>query len=164
MRLHPTLAVLAAAVTALTLPLPTLASETDLSIVDAYVRMVPPGTPNSAAFMTIGNRSSSDRKLLKVESPAAKRSELHTHINDQGMMRMRQVEAIEIKAAAHTELKPGGYHIMLLDLQQSLQEGDSVPLTLRFDDGSTKEIAAAVKKPQTVMKATDTPEHGAMKH
>jgi len=164
MRLHPTLVVLAATLTALTLPLPSLAGETDLSIVGAYVRMVPPGTPNTAAFMTIANSSSSDRKLLQVESPVARRSELHTHLNDQGMMRMRQVEAIEIKAAAHTELKPGGYHIMLLDLQQLLNEGDSVPLTLRFDDGSTKEIHAPVKKPQTVMKAQTTPEHGAMKH
>ncbi len=164
MHLHPTLGILAAALTAIALPLPTLAGEADLSIVGSYVRMVPPGTPNSAAFMTISNGSSSDRKLVKAESPVAKRSELHTHLNDQGMMRMRQVEAIEIKAAAQTELKPGGYHIMLFELQQPLQEGDSVALTLRFDDGSTKEIDAPVKKPQTVMKAENPPEHATMKH
>ena len=164
MRLHPALIILAAA---LTLPLPTLGSETsetDLTIAGAYVRMVPPGTPNSAAFMTISNRGSSDRKLIQAASPVARKVELHTHLNDQGMMRMRQVADIEIKAGAQTELKPGGYHVMLLDLQQPLQEGDSVALTLRFDDGSTKEIDAAVKKPQTVMKAQDTPAQGAMKH
>ncbi|MEF8731388.1 MAG: copper chaperone PCu(A)C [Candidatus Accumulibacter meliphilus] len=103
--------------------------------------------------MTISNSGSSDRKLLQAESPVARKAELHTHLNDQGMMRMRQVADIEIKAGAQTELKPGGYHVMLLDLQQPLKEGDSVTLTLRFDDGSTKEIDAAVKKPQTVMKA-----------
>lgn len=157
MRFHHTLTILAAA---LPLPLPTLAAESDLTIVGAYVRMVPPGTPNTAAFMTISNSGSSKRKLVTAESPVARKSELHTHINDQGVMRMRQVPEIEIEAAAQTELKPGGYHVMLLDLRQSLKEGDAVPLTLHFDDGSTKEIDAAVKKPQTVMKAQD----GAMKH
>ncbi|RDE49423.1 MAG: copper chaperone PCu(A)C [Candidatus Accumulibacter meliphilus] len=161
MRLHPTLIILA---TALTLPLPTLGSETDLTIADAYVRLVPPGTPNTAAFMTISNSGSSDRKLIQAESPVARNAELHTHLNDQGMMRMRQVADIEIKAGAQTELKPGGYHVMLLDLQQPLKEGDSVALTLRFDDGSTKEIDAAVKKPQTAMKAPTPATHGAMKY
>ncbi|EXI84712.1 MAG: hypothetical protein AW11_03767 [Candidatus Accumulibacter regalis] len=161
MRLQPTLFVLAAAIT---LPLPALASETDLTIADAYVRMVPPGTPNTAAFMTIVNNGTSDRKLIKAESPLARRGELHTHLNDQGMMRMRQVAEIEIKAATQTELKPGGYHVMLLDLQQPLREGETVPLTLRFDDNSTKLLDAPVKKPQTVMKTENPPEHGAMKH
>ena len=142
------------------LPLPILAGESELTIVDAYVRMVPPGSPNTAAFMTINNSGSSKHKLVQAESPVARRGELHTHINDRGVMRMRQVPAIEIDAAGQTQLKPGGYHVMLLDLQASLKEGDSVPLTLRFDDGSTKEIDAAVKKPQTVMPAGD----GAMKH
>ena len=149
----PTLANLAAFAAALTLPLTTLADESELAIVGAYVRMVPPGSPNTAAFMTISNTGSSDRKLLQAESPVARKAELHTHLNDQGIMRMRQVPAIEIKAASQTDLKPGSYHVMLIDLQQPLQESAGVALTLRFDDGSSKTIDAPVKKPQTVMKA-----------
>lgn len=160
MRLQPTLFVLAAAIT---LPLPALASETDLTIADAYVRMVPPGTPNTAAFMTIVNNGTSDRKLIKAESPLARRGELHTHLNDQGMMRMRQVAEIEIKAATQTELKPGGYHVMLMDLKEQVKEGATVPVTLVIEGKdkkrSTVEVKASIKPLTTAAPAKMDHQH-----
>jgi copper(I)-binding protein len=129
-----------------------LAAEAELTVVDAVVRAVPPGTPTTLAFMTIKNSGSVDRKLLKADSPVAKTVELHNHINDNGVMRMRQVQEIEVKAKGQAELKTGSYHVMLIDLKQTLKEGDSVPITLTFDDGSTKKIEAPVKMPQTMMK------------
>lgn len=124
-----------------------LAAEAGISVTDHYVRMVPPGVPTSGAFMTIRNSGSTDRKLLKVDSPAARTVELHTHVNDNGMLKMRQVKEIDVKAHGQAELKPGSYHIMLIDLKQLLKEGETVPLTLTFDDGSTKKLDAPVKKP-----------------
>lgn len=138
------------------------AAEADLSVADAYVRLAPPGTPTTGAFMTIKNAGSADRKLLKADSPVARSVELHNHINDNGVMKMRPVKEIDVKAKGQAELKPGGYHVMLIDLRQALKEGDTVPVTLTFDDGSTKKVDAAVKKPQAMMQMER--DHSHMKH
>lgn len=127
------------------------AAEADLSVADAYVRLAPPGTPTTGAFMTIKNAGSADRKLLKADSPVARSVELHNHINDNGVMKMRQVAEIDVKAKGQAVLKPGSYHIMLIDLKAPLKEGETVPMTLTFDDGSTKQLDAPIKKPQAMM-------------
>jgi periplasmic copper chaperone A len=155
---------LALLLAATTLSTFSLAVETDLSISDAYVRAVPPGTPTSGAFMTLKNEGNVDRKLVKADSPVAKTVQLHNHINDNGVMRMRQVMEIEVKAKGQTELKSGSYHVMLIDLKQTLKEGDSVPLTLTFDDGSTKKIDAPVKMPQTMRPMGGEMNHSQMPH
>jgi copper(I)-binding protein len=153
---------------AMTLPasMTALAAETDIAVSDAYVRMAPPGTPTTGAFMTIKNLGSADRKLLKADSPAAKTVELHNHINDNGVMKMRPVKEIDIKSQGQAELKPGSYHVMLIDLKQTLNENETIPLTLTFDDGSTKKIDAPVRKPQAVMQKDmiKNPDHDKMKH
>ena len=143
------------------LPLFSFAADGALRVDDPYVRLVPPNAPASAAFMVISNSGSAERQLLKAHSPAAKTVELHTHVNDNGVMKMRQVDRIAIKANGQTELKPGSYHIMLIDLTRALNEGDSVPFTLSFDDGSTQQITAPVRKIQATAPAMN---HGAMKH
>jgi copper(I)-binding protein len=119
----------------------------DISVIEPYVRLVPQGVPTTAAFMTIRNAGTADRKLMRADSSAAKTVELHNHINDNGVMKMRQVREIEIKAKGQAELKPGSYHVMMFDLKQTLREGEKVPLTLSFDDGSSEKIEALVKNP-----------------
>jgi len=119
-----------------------------INVVDPYVRMMPPGARATAAFMLLKNGSDKDAKFVKAESAAAKAVELHTHINEGGMMKMRPVAAIEIKAKGETALKPGSYHIMMIDPVAAMKEGDKVEITLNFDDGSSKKIEAPVKKPE----------------
>lgn len=119
----------------------------EIVVVDPYVRLVPQGVPTTGAFMLIRNTGSTDRKLLRIDSPIARSVELHNHINDNGVMRMRPVKEIELKAKGQAELKPGSYHVMLIDLTKVLQEGEKVPMTLLFDDGSSEKIDVAVKKP-----------------
>ena len=143
------------------LPLFAFAADGTLRVDAPYVRLVPPNAPASAAFMVISNSGSAERQLLKAQSPVAKTVELHTHVNDHGVMKMRQVANIAIKANDQTELKPGSYHIMLIDLKQPLNEGDSVPIALFFDDGSSQQITAPVRKIQATTPAMN---HGAMKH
>jgi len=113
---------------------------------DAFVRAVPPGQPNSAAFFVVENRSAQDRALVGGRSPAAEAVELHGHTMDQGMMRMRPVERIDLPAGGRAELAPGGLHLMLIGLRQSLVPGDSIELVLLLDDGTELAVMAPVRK------------------
>lgn len=134
-----------------TFALTAFAADTSLSIVEPYVRLAPPGAQATGAFMLIKNSGTVDRKLVNAESTAAKTVQLHNHINENGIMKMRQVENIDVKANAQAELKPGSYHIMLIDIKTELKEGDTVPITLIFDDGSKTSIEAPVRKLPTTM-------------
>lgn len=118
---------------------------------EPYVRMVAPGQPATAAFFVLKNSDNKDHKMVKVESAAAIVTEMHTHIHEGGMMKMRQVKDIEIKAKGETALQPGGLHVMLIGLKQPLQESENVMLKLTFEDNSNKEIAAPVRRIQPPM-------------
>ena len=123
-----------------------------VAVGDPYVRLMPPGAKATGAFMLLKNGGDKDVKLVKAESAAAKTVELHTHLNEGGVMKMRQVQAIEVKAKGETALKPGSYHVMLID-PAALKEGEKVTLTLGFDDGSSKKVEAEVRKPMPMMPA-----------
>lgn len=125
-----------------------LAASADMVTVhEPYVRLAPPNAPATAAFMVLKNGGDKDVKVMKADNPASKLTELHTHINDNGVMKMRPVAAIEIKAKGETKLQPGGLHVMLINLKAPMKEGDVVPITLTFDDGSSKNVDAKVMKP-----------------
>ena len=148
---------LATTLSALTLP--SHAADSNLRIHAPYVRLAPPGAAATGAFMRIENTGATDRQLIKAESPAAKTVELHTHINEGGMMKMRAVPFISIKAGGQTELKPGSYHVMLIGLTQPLKDGDQVAITLTFDDGSQQRISAPARPIHA-----EAASHGGMKH
>lgn len=118
---------------ALLLATPALAA--DISIEDAYARASRPGAPTGAMFMTIRNDSETPDRLVEARSPVAQLVELHTHIDDGGVMRMRPVEdGFEIPAGGAHELARGGDHVMLMGLTQTLENGKTVPLTLVFEN------------------------------
>jgi hypothetical protein len=119
----------------------------NVTVQDPYVRLAPPNAPATGAFMVIKNNGDKDVKVLKADNPASKVTELHTHLNEGGVMKMRPVPAIEVKAKGEAVLKPGGLHVMLIDLKAPMKEGDVVPITLTFDDGSSKKVDAKVVKP-----------------
>ena len=102
-----------------------------LTVEDARARILLPSRPG-AAWLTIRNSGGADR-LLGAESPAAERIEIHTHIHERGVMKMRRVEAIDIPAGGEAALEPGGGHLMLFGLKTGLAPGDSFPLTLLFE-------------------------------
>jgi periplasmic copper chaperone A len=130
-------------------------STDEVAIDDAYVRAVPPGQPNSAAFMKVSNNGSTTHALVGGSSPAAEVVELHTHTMEGGMMRMRQVEKIDLPAGETVSLQPGGLHVMLIGLKQKLVPDEEIPLTLRFEDGSEVTMNAPVHKLQMKMKPMD---------
>jgi len=125
----------------------TCAADSAISIHDPYVRLPPPGIKTTGAFMLIRNAGTDDRRLIRAESPIADIVELHDHINENGMMKMREVSGIAVKAGGQAELKPGSFHIMLIDLKDELREGGSIPITLIFDDGSRHAVQAEVRRP-----------------
>ncbi len=135
------------------------AEQATLEVVNAYVRAVPPSAPNSAAFMLIHNHGDVDRHLVSAGSDVSKVTELHNHINDGGVMRMRQVPRITVPANGSVELKPGSFHVMLIGLKQPLNEGDQVKLNLGFDDGSEQTMLLEARKVMGAMH-----KHGDHKH
>ncbi len=131
-----------------------------VSVTDPYVRAVPPGQPNSAAFMQLTNQSDADHTLVAAESTVAQAVELHTHVMEEGMMKMRRIEKIDLPAGQEVALQPGGLHIMLIGLNQELQPDAQVALTLVFEDGSKSEIQAPVRMLQMQMSG----QGGGMQH
>ncbi|HUW49714.1 MAG TPA: copper chaperone PCu(A)C [Sulfuricella sp.] len=123
-----------------------------ISVSDPYVRIVPTGMTNTSAFMVLKNSDSKDHKLVKAESSASKVTELHTHTNEGGVMKMRPVKDIDIKAKGEAALKPGSLHVMMIGLKRELKEGDNVAITLTFEDGSSKKVEVPARKIQTEMK------------
>jgi copper(I)-binding protein len=126
---------------------------------DPYVRAVPPGQPNSASFMALHNNSKQDHVLVGASSSTAEVVELHTHTMEEGMMRMRKVDKIDLPAGEKISLKPGGLHVMLIGLRQKLVPGDKIDLTLIFDDGSQMKLDAPIRKLRMQMKASSNSGH-----
>ncbi len=124
----------------------------EVSVEDAYARAVPPGQMNSASFMTLKNSEAKDVALVSGTSSVAKAVELHNHISEDGVMKMRQVKQINIPATGSTTLQPGGLHVMLIGLTQDLAEGQEIDLKLEFSDGSNQMLNIPVKKVMNGMK------------
>ncbi|MEZ5825472.1 MAG: copper chaperone PCu(A)C [Geminicoccaceae bacterium] len=116
----------------------------DLVIEGLWSRETPRSAKNGASFMTITNEGSEDDRLVAASSDAAGRVELHTHLMDGGVMRMRQVEAIDLPAGETVMLQPGGLHVMLLDLPKPLAKGDELALELMFEKSGTIETLVPV--------------------
>jgi hypothetical protein len=103
---------------------------------------------NSAAYMVIRNTGSAPDKLIAARSDVAKTVEIHTVIEENGMMQMRPVEGgIEIPAGGEVELKPGGYHVMLIGLTRDMNAGETVQITLQFETAGEIPITAEIRQP-----------------
>lgn len=122
------------------------ASACGLQIKDGWARATVEGMNMSGAFMVIHNCNKTDDRLTGGSSPVAERVEVHTHINDNGVMRMREVEGgLTLPAGAHTELKPGSYHIMFMGLKRPLKAGETVPVTLTFKNAKPHTVQLPVQ-------------------
>jgi len=126
-----------------------VASETAASIIAItapWSRETAPGQNAGGAFMTIANNGTAADRLTGGSTPVAGRVEVHTVSMDGGVMRMRQLEdGLEVPAGGEVTLKPGSFHVMLMDLKQPLKVGDKVPLTLTFKGAGTVETELVVK-------------------
>ena len=114
-----------------------------VSVKDAWVRGTVAQQKSTGAFMQLS--STEDARLVEAKSPIAPIVEIHEMKMDAGVMKMRPVEALEVPAGRPVELKPGGYHVMLMGLKQELKEGETVPLTLTFETKAGKRSSVEVK-------------------
>ncbi|TWA77756.1 copper(I)-binding protein [Azospirillum brasilense] len=98
-----------------------------------WARATAPSAPNGSAYMVLSTHGPDSDRLLSASTPVADKAELHTHLMDNGVMKMRQVDAIEVSPGSPTALQPGGLHVMLFGLKQPLAPGKAFPLTLTFE-------------------------------
>lgn len=117
----------------------------DLTISHAWARETAPTAKSGGAFLTITNQGDSDDRLIAVISDFAPMAEVHTTENDNGVMRMRHVEAIEVPAGGEASLAPGGDHVMLMGMTEPLVEGTWITLELEFEQAGKVEVLVPVQ-------------------
>ena len=127
---------------ALAMPFPALAQ---LVVQEPWVRASAPGQAMSAAYMKLSSPQAV--RVVGASSPLAGVVELHETRMEQGVMKMLPVPAIEIPAGGRAELKPGGYHLMLMELKHAVKEGESVPLTVVYELAGGARRAVEVTAP-----------------
>lgn len=113
-----------------------------IEIMDAFGRAT---LDRASAYFTIINNGSEGDALVKASAPVANRVELHETVTVGAETKMQPVDKIEVPAGGTVQLKPGGLHVMLMDLTRDLKEGDQYTLTLKFQSGLTKEVEITVK-------------------
>ena len=138
-----------------------------VEVKDAWVRATVPGQKGTGAFMNITAKEGA--KLVGASTPVAGVVEVHEMKMDGDIMRMRAVPALELPAGQTVQLKPGGYHVMLMDLKQGLAKGSTVPLTLRLQDAQGVETTQEISVPVSTVApagsmAGKAADHGAHKH
>jgi copper(I)-binding protein len=121
-----------------------LAQTSDVAITNPWARATPGGAQTAAAYVTLS--SPAGDRLTGVSTPAAQKAEIHRMTMEGSVMKMRQVDGIDIPARQTVALKPGGYHIMLTGLAKPLEAGQSFPLTLDFAKAGEKQVTVTVEK------------------
>ncbi|HET7365671.1 MAG TPA: copper chaperone PCu(A)C [Burkholderiales bacterium] len=101
-----------------------------IAVEDAWIRATPPGARTAAGYLVI-SADTADR-LVSVTSPAAERVETHVTVHEGDVARMREVKGYDVPAHGTLELKPGGAHLMFVNIKAPMKEGMSVPATLKF--------------------------------
>jgi copper(I)-binding protein len=130
----------------LSLCISTPAMSSSIVIQDAFARASIGLAKNGVVFMSIYNRSDKSDQLLGVQTDIAKNSSLHSHLNNNGIMKMRRVARIAIPRNSNIELKPGGFHVMLMGLKKPLTEGNQFNLTLVFKNTGKLTVPVKIKK------------------
>jgi copper(I)-binding protein len=115
----------------------------EVVVKDAWIRATVPQQKVGGVFLQI--ESSSDAKLIEAHSDAAASAELHEMKLDNNIMRMRAIEQLALPAGKPVDLKPGGYHLMLMGLKNQVKVGDVIPLTLVIENKDKKRQTVQVK-------------------
>ena len=120
-----------------------IAAAADLEVANPWVRGTVPAQKATGAFMQLSSKGGVS--LVGVGSPAANIVEIHEMVMDNNVMKMRAVPRLEVEAGKVLELKPGSYHVMLIDLKKPLAKGEIVPITLRVEGKDKKVETVEIK-------------------
>ena len=110
-----------------------------------WTRATPPGAKVGGGFMQLRSSGAADR-VVGASSPVAGRVEMHLTVREGDVMKMREVKSFEVPAGGSFELKPGGGHLMLMDLKRPLKKGEQVPLTLRLEKAGEVKVELSVEE------------------
>ena len=108
-----------------------------VTVTEPWIRATVAQQPTAGAYMQL--HSTANARLVSAQSPVANRVEVHEMSMQDNIMRMRQLESLDLPAGKTVELKPGAYHLMMFGLKQSLKDGDHVPMTLTIEQGGKRE-------------------------
>jgi hypothetical protein len=129
----------------LTLASAAAVAQTQVEVKDAWVRATVQQQKTTGAFMQLNAKQ--DARLVEVRAPIASTVEIHQMSMENNIMRMRAVAGIDLPAGKSVELKPGGYHIMLINLKQQIKDGDLVPVTLVVEGKDKKRQTIELQVP-----------------
>ena len=118
----------------------------DIQVRHPWSRATPPGAKVAVGYMEIRNRGAQPDRLLSASSAVAKRVEMHVTQREGEVLKMRQVESFEIPARERFTLRPGGSHLMLVDVVQPLQKGERFTMKLRFERAGEMEVELEVQE------------------
>jgi len=110
------------------------AAQAQVTVEKPWVRATAPGARVGGGYLMIRNAGAAADRLVGASSPAAARVELHVHIKEGEVMKMREVRAFDVPARGSFELKPGGAHLMFTELKRPFKQGESVPVKLKFEN------------------------------
>ena len=134
-----------------------------VSIDQPWMRATPPGAKVAGGFMTVTNKGASPDRLIAAASPVAERVELHVHVHEAGMMKMKHVAGFDIPAGGKFVLKPGGAHLMFFDIKRPIKQGETIPVTLKFEKAGELKVEYPVAG-LGAMGPTGAAHGGGMKH
>ncbi len=133
----------------------TLQADTLLDIDDAWVAEAPPVAPVMGGYMKIENQTNKPISITRASCPDFETVEIHEMSMSGGMMKMREIEKLNVPAGGKVELKPGGYHLMLIKPKQAFKIGDTMTVTLHMADGKSQAVKMIVKE----RKSSDDHQH-----
>jgi copper(I)-binding protein len=118
----------------------------DLVITQAWTRATPNGAKIGGGFLTIENKGSTPDRLIGGSTDAASKIEVHEMAMKDGVMTMRPLDnGLTIDPGKTVKLAPGGYHLMMFDLKNPLKQGETVPVTLKFEKAGEVKVSLAVQ-------------------
>jgi copper(I)-binding protein len=128
-----------------------LPAQAQVTVQDPWVRATVPQQKATGLFASV--TSAKGGRVVAASSPVADVVEIHEMAMDNQVMRMRAIAALELPAGKAVELKPGGFHVMLMGLKQQVKEGDTVPVTLVVEGADGKRENVDVKAPARTLNA-----------
>jgi periplasmic copper chaperone A len=140
-------------------------AQTTVKVEDAWVRGTVAQQKATGAFMRL--TPAANARLVEASSPVAGVTEIHEMAMENNIMKMRQIPGLDLAAGRTTELKPGGYHVMLMDLKQGLPAGQNVSITLVFEDASKNRFTQQIEAPVKALNSSPSNmshSHGTHKH
>ncbi|MFI8480734.1 copper chaperone PCu(A)C [Pseudomonas sp. NPDC078700] len=118
----------------------------NLHIEHPWSREMPPVAPTAAAYFVVDNNGKEADRLIAVHTPVAEKAEMHEHVKAGDVMKMQQVQGVDVPAGGQVRFEPKSYHVMLFGLEQQMKAGEHFPMTLTFEKAGDVEVQVNVQK------------------